>query len=120
MRLERLLAERPVFASTAIYEPFGLSVLEAAQAGCALVLSDIPSFRELWEGAADFVPADDDEAIAAAITRAVGDGSRRVRSGIAARMRARRYSIEAMAADTAAIYRSLLRRSGISGEPAAA
>ena len=41
------------------YEPFGLAVLEAAQAGCALVLADIPTFRELWDGAAVFVPADD-------------------------------------------------------------
>jgi glycosyltransferase involved in cell wall biosynthesis len=36
------LARRPVFASAARYEPFGLAVLEAAQAGCALVLADIP------------------------------------------------------------------------------
>ncbi len=28
------------------YEPFGLSVLEAALSGCALVLGDIPSLRE--------------------------------------------------------------------------
>ena len=42
---------------TALYEPFGLAVLEAAQAGCALVLSDIPTFRELWDGAALFVAA---------------------------------------------------------------
>ena len=44
------LAARPVFVSAARYEPFGLAVLEAAQAGCALVLSDIPTFRELWGG----------------------------------------------------------------------
>ena len=44
------------------YEPFGLAVLEAAQAGCALVLSDIPTFRELWNGAAQFVPPGDDAA----------------------------------------------------------
>ena len=68
--IARRLAERPIFVSAARYEPFGLSVLEAAQAGCALVLSDIPTFRELWDGAADFVPADDDRALAAAIERA--------------------------------------------------
>ena len=50
------LARASVFASAALYEPFGLAVLEAAQAGLALVLSDIPTFRELWHGAAVFVP----------------------------------------------------------------
>ena len=41
------LQRASIFVSPAIYEPFGLSVLEAAAAGCALVLSDIPTFREL-------------------------------------------------------------------------
>ena len=44
-----------IFAHPALYEPFGLSVLEAARAGCCLILSDIPSLRELWDGAAIFV-----------------------------------------------------------------
>jgi len=48
-----------VYALPAKYEPFGLSVLEAALCGCALVLGDIPSLRELWEDCALFVnPAD--------------------------------------------------------------
>ncbi len=81
----RRLAERPVFVSTALYEPFGLAVLEAAQAGCALVLSDIPTFRELWDGAAEFVPADDDRALAAAIGWAAGAPGHRARLGAAAR-----------------------------------
>ena len=58
-RIAGLLAARPVFASAALYEPFGLSVLEAAQAGCALVLSDIATHRELWDGAAMFVDPHD-------------------------------------------------------------
>ena len=116
----RRLAGRPVFVSTALYEPFGLSVLEAAQAGCALVLSDIPTFRELWDGAAEFVPAEDDAAVAAAIERAARSPDRRARLGAAARARAERYTAEAMAAGTAAVYRSLLRRAGAPGETAAA
>jgi len=44
-----------VYVLPARYEPFGLTVLEAALSGCALVLGDIPSLRELWEGAAIFV-----------------------------------------------------------------
>ncbi len=53
------LARAAVFVSVARYEPFGLAVLEAAQAGCALLLSDIPTFRELWDGAALFVDPSD-------------------------------------------------------------
>src|SRR5439155_1168938 len=67
LALRRLYAEASIYAWPARYEPFGLSVLEAALSGCALVLGDIPSLRELWEGAAWFVPADDDGALAAAI-----------------------------------------------------
>ncbi|HZH27432.1 MAG TPA: glycosyltransferase family 4 protein [Azospirillaceae bacterium] len=52
-----------VFAHPARYEPFGLSVLEAALSGCALVLGDIPTLRELWQGAALFVPPDDSDAL---------------------------------------------------------
>ena len=56
------LSRRPIFASVPLYEPFGLAVLEAAQAGCALVLSDIPTLRELWDHAAVFVdPRDEGE-----------------------------------------------------------
>ena len=54
-RLAVELAQRPIFVSAASFEPFGLAVLEAAQAGCALLLSDIATFRELWDGAAMFV-----------------------------------------------------------------
>ena len=48
-----------IFVHPAVYEPFGLAVLEAARSGCCLVLSDIPTLRELWDGAAVFLtPAD--------------------------------------------------------------
>jgi glycogen synthase len=53
--LMREMSLAGIFAHPALYEPFGLSVLEAARARCCLVLSDIPSLRELWDGAATFV-----------------------------------------------------------------
>ena len=102
------LAARPVFISAARYEPFGLAVLEAALAGCALVLSDIPTFRELWDGAATFVPAGDDAGFAAAIEAIVGDVPSRLVRGDLARRRAAQFSPRRMAAATAAIYRKLL------------
>jgi glycosyltransferase involved in cell wall biosynthesis len=43
-----------LYLSPARYDPFGLLPLQAALHGCALLLSDIPSYRELWDGAACF------------------------------------------------------------------
>ena len=104
------LAAKPIFVSTARYEPFGLAALEAAEAGCALVLSDIPTFRELWEGAAYFVPPDDDAAFANAIEELAGDARQRTLYASAARRRARRYTPEVMAAKVRAIYGGLLSK----------
>lgn len=53
------LARASVFALPAHYEPFGLSALEAAYSGCALVLGKIKSQREIWENAACLVNPDD-------------------------------------------------------------
>jgi glycosyltransferase involved in cell wall biosynthesis len=105
------LAAKPVFVSAARYEPFGLAVLEAAQAGCALVLSDIPSFRELWEGAALFVAPDEDAALAAAVDSLITGPALRDSLAEAARERARDYSADRMVEGTAAVYREALGQS---------
>jgi len=107
-RIAEHLSARPVFASVARYEPFGLAVLEAAQAGCALVLSDIPTFRELWDGAATFVPAEGDDALARCLEQLLGDPVGRDRLGRAARRRSRAYRVDTMSGATLAVYRSLL------------
>jgi glycosyltransferase involved in cell wall biosynthesis len=111
------LARAPIFASAALYEPFGLGVLEAAQAGCALVLSDIATFRELWDGAAVFVPAEDAEGFAAAFRRLLADPEETEWLGRLARVRADRYTADAMLAGTLEIYR--LRRPELFAPPSA-
>jgi glycosyltransferase involved in cell wall biosynthesis len=102
------LAAQPVFVSAASFEPFGLAVLEAAQAGCALVLSDIPTFRELWDGAALFVPEQTPEAYAEAVEHVIGNEHQRRTLGEAARTRAARYTPAATAAAMARLYRALI------------
>jgi len=102
------LARRPVFVSGASFEPFGLAVLEAAQAGCPLVLSDIPTFRELWDGAAMFVPCGDAQGFADAIAALLADEGAFGRLSQAAQVRSAAYRPEAMAAQTHAHYRELL------------
>jgi glycosyltransferase involved in cell wall biosynthesis len=105
--IARRLAAAPVFVSMARYEPFGLAVLEAAQAGAPLVLSDILTFRELWNGAAAFVPLEDDAALAAALQSLLDDPVARRRLGAAARERSGRYSVDAMVAGMLDLYHAL-------------
>jgi glycosyltransferase involved in cell wall biosynthesis len=107
LHLARQLARKPVFVSSAVYEPFGLAVLEAAQAGCALVLADIPTFRELWDGAARFVYPHDAEGFARAIDDLTGDPALRARLESQARERARDYGVARMADAMLGLYRGL-------------
>jgi glycogen synthase len=53
------LARAAIYAAPSRYEPFGLAPVEAALSRCALVASDIPSLRELWDGAAVFFRSND-------------------------------------------------------------
>lgn len=106
--LAELLARRPIFVSGATFEPFGLAVLEAAAAGCALVLSDIATFRELWAGAALFVAPDDPEGFATAIGHLHANPTLRAEMGAAARTRAARYTPAACARGVEAVYRTLI------------
>jgi CDP-paratose 2-epimerase len=102
------LARTPVFASVALYEPFGLAVLEAAQAGCALLLADIPTFRELWHDAAVFVAPDDPDAIAAALQALLDAPDHAAALGAAARARAGHYTLDAAAEGMMGVYGVLL------------
>jgi glycosyltransferase involved in cell wall biosynthesis len=99
-----------IFVSPAQYEPFGLSVLEAAAAGCALVLSDIPTFRELWDDAALFVAPNDVGGLRATLVQLCDDPGKRSRLQRAALARARRYSMRSMTDAYVRLYRSLLSR----------
>jgi glycogen synthase len=103
--LRRRLGEVAIFAAPARYEPFGLGILEAAATGGALVLGDIASLRENWDGAAVFVPPDDPEGWRTGVARLIDDRAERERLAAAARLRAQRFTI----ADTASHYRALYR-----------
>src|ERR1044071_442586 len=63
MTLTRWYGRAAIFAAPARYEPFGLAVLEAALSGCALLLGDIPSLREILAEAALFVAPEDADKI---------------------------------------------------------
>ena len=113
--VDALLARAAIFASPARYEPFGLAVLEAALARCALVLGDIPSLRENWEGCAVFVDPGDDEALTAELLALMEDAPRRRQLGDRAWRRASSFTPERMARDYSDLYRTLASTAAAEG-----
>lgn len=61
--LRELYSRTAIYIATSRYEPFGLAPLEAALSGAALVLSDLPTLREIWDDAALFYPVGDPTAL---------------------------------------------------------
>jgi glycogen(starch) synthase len=100
-------ARASIYALPARYEPFGLSVLEAARSGCALVLGDIRSLRENWDGAAVFVPPDNRRALASAIQSLIADDRRRLQLAAAATARAARFTSDRMVAAYLDLYQRI-------------
>jgi glycosyltransferase involved in cell wall biosynthesis len=98
------MASTAVYAAPARYEPFGLAVLEAAQAGMALALADIPTFRELWEGAALFFHPEDAGGMTDVLSRLL---SRPEAAAARAQRHAEKYASAAMVAATLALHRPL-------------
>lgn len=107
------LGRSSIYCLPARYEPFGLSALEAALAGCALVLGDIPSLREIWRNRAVFVPPEDPEALADALTRLIEDPDRRNSLAAGARARALQLTPEHMVEAYLEAYGEVLAERGV-------
>jgi len=97
-----------IYALPARYEPFGLSVLEAASAGCALVLGDILSLRENWSDAATFVDPNDGPALGAALEDLISNPVRREALARRAWARSLRFTIDRTADEYLKTYEDLL------------
>jgi glycosyltransferase involved in cell wall biosynthesis len=106
------MARASIYAMPARYEPFGLSILEAGLSGCALVLGDIPSLREGWEGAAVFVAPDDREGLCKAIRQLIDSPPRRAELGRRARVRGGEFTVARMADAYRRLYDELLSATG--------
>ncbi len=107
-KMVQTLGRAAIYAAASQYEPFGLAPLEAALSRCALVASDIPSFREVWDGAAIFFRNNDAEALRLALELLTSDRALRQRYSNLAYDHARRhFSAERMVERYIALYRSL-------------
>jgi glycosyltransferase involved in cell wall biosynthesis len=101
------LARAPIFALPTRYEPSGHALLEAAHSRCALVVGDIDSLREEWDGAAVFVDPDDDAGLVCALQRLIANPAERDDYANRAFARARRRTASAMSAAYANVYAEL-------------
>jgi glycosyltransferase involved in cell wall biosynthesis len=106
--LRALMARAGVFVSPSLYEPFGLAALEAARAGAALLLADIPTYREVWAGAAHFFDPRSPAALGRALDRLATDARARTRLAAAARARAAEFTAERQLAGVREAYAAAL------------
>jgi glycosyltransferase involved in cell wall biosynthesis len=108
--MRTMMRRTAIFAAPSLYEPFGLAVLEAAASGAALILSDIPTFRELWSDAALFVSPHDPDGWSDAIRSLATDATARWSLAERARNRARLYSSQRQVSGILDAYRLAMQR----------
>lgn len=106
--MARFYANAGIYVAPSGYEPFGLTPLEAAAHGCALLLSGIGSFRELWYGAATFFEPASAANLGVRLLNLMEDGRSADEQAEQARLRARTlYTAERMTDRYEAVYREL-------------
>lgn len=102
------LAEASIFILPSFYEPFGLSALEAGLSGCALVLADIPTLREIWQESALYAPPGKPDKWIEQIDRLISDDNLRLDLAKKSRATALQFSAEKMAAGYLKLYNEIL------------
>jgi len=100
-------ARAAIYALPARYEPFGLTPLEAALSGCALVLGDIASLHEVWGDAARYVTPNDARELKETLNELASAPADRAAFATRALERARTYGPERMAEAYRALYDDL-------------
>ena len=108
-----LFRKSAMYVAPSVYEPFGLAPLEAALCGCALLLNDIPSLREVWgESALYFSGATGLEAL----LESVGRGELKLEDAQAGvMMRARRMTAQRMTDSYVELYEAVTQEATMSG-----
>jgi glycosyltransferase involved in cell wall biosynthesis len=99
-----------LFVFPSLYEGFGLPVLEAMAAGACVVARNQSAMAEILGDAGLAVETSDTPQLAAAMRALLDDPARRAELGHAAQARAARFSQDAMARDTLAVYMRALER----------
>jgi glycosyltransferase involved in cell wall biosynthesis len=104
------LSTASTYVLPAKYEPFGLSALEAAISGCALILGDIPSLREIWQDNAIYVDTDDPSSLAKTINKLMENQQQLEYYGQRAKEHTKKFSPETLAENYLNVYRQLQQK----------
>ena len=107
-QMAQTLGRASIYAAVSQYEPFGLAPVEAALSRCALVASDIPALRELWDGAAVFFRSNDSQDLRQTMEMLVRDPALRRQCADLVYKRAReRFHAARMTKEYLSLYRAL-------------
>jgi len=108
--MEACMTKASIFVMPAKYEPFGLAVLEAAKAGCALALSNIPTLTEIWGDAAFYFDPNDEEDAKRVIQMLADNDDVRREMAYKATERAKKYTANKMALEYMELYHQLIQQ----------
>jgi glycosyltransferase involved in cell wall biosynthesis len=99
-----------VFVLASRRESFGLVLIEAREAGCAIVATDVDGVSEALDGGHSgmLVPPRDSAALASALCRMLGSPAEREQWRIQARQNIDEFSVSQMASELTAIYSELI------------
>ena len=104
------LSRASIYTLPAKYEPFGLTILEAAMSGCALVVGKTDSLAEVWGNAAKYVNPNDADELRDTIKNLIADEFGRNIMACRAVKRSHGYTADPMGQDYDHVYRQLLKQ----------
>ncbi|PRY05727.1 glycosyltransferase involved in cell wall biosynthesis [Pontibacter ummariensis] len=105
------LSRASIYALPAKYEPFGLTILEAAMSGCALVVGKTESLAEVWGNAAKYVDPNSADELRDTVADLIEDEFARNIMAMRAIKRSHGYTSDPMGQDYDHVYRQLMKAS---------
>ncbi|MHA6248836.1 glycosyltransferase family 4 protein [Pontibacter sp. CAU 1760] len=103
------LSRASIYALPSKYEPFGLTILEAAMSGCALVVGKTESQAEIWGNAARYVDPNSADELRDTLQNLIQDEFVRNVLGCRAVKRSHGYTADPMGQDYDHVYRQLVK-----------
>lgn len=107
---EEWMRRARIFVSPTKYEPFGLAILEAAEAGCALVVSELDTLKEVWDDSALYFDPYNNQEIGQKILQLIEDEKALAYFSEKAGQRAANYSADNMASEYWKVYKELIKK----------